>query len=123
MKCEDCHLLIERYFDGELDGPEADFVTGHLAVCGPCAQTNQMLEREQDFYLRHESDVDVSPAFWSNVFATAPEDQSAPTVWFPRSLLDRIANSLAGFGSPRFTPVSTMVIALVAIVATVGVMK
>jgi hypothetical protein len=123
MRCEECQLLIERYFDGELGGADADVVTGHLAACGSCAQTYQTLEREQEFYLRHESEIKASPNFWENVFAKAPEKTFALSVRPSPSLRDRLARAISDFCALRLSPLSTVVIALIAIGLTAGVMK
>jgi len=115
--------MIERYFDGELSEPSAGLVAGHVAICASCASAYRRLEREQAFYLRHDCDVEASPAFWSGVFAKVAQDQASRPAGKFRSLWER---SLEGFGrisAVRFGPLSTAVIVLLTVAVTAGVMK
>lgn len=123
MRCEESQPLIERYFDSELDEPDASLVAGHIAICDSCARAYRRLEREQDFYLRHESDVEVSPAFWPGVFAKVAQDQASRSVWNFRSLWERSREALGRIRAIRFGPLSAAAIVLLTIGATVGVMK
>jgi len=123
MRCEECQLLIERYFDGELGEPSAGLVAGHVAIRASCASAYRSLEREQDFYLRHESDVEVSPAFWSGVFAKVAQDQASRPAWNFHSLWERFAQIFGKIGAIRFGPLATAAIVLSTIGATAGVMK
>ncbi|MCI0392847.1 MAG: zf-HC2 domain-containing protein [Acidobacteria bacterium] len=123
MRCEECQLLIERYFDGELGEPSAGLVAGHVAVCASCARAYRRLEREQDFYLRHESDLEVSPAFWSGVFAKVAQDQASRPAWNFHSLWERSRERLVNIGAIRFGLLSTAAIVLLSIGVTAGVMK
>jgi hypothetical protein len=123
MRCEECQPLIERYFDGELGEPAAGLVAGHVAICASCAGAYRRLEREQDFYLRHESDVEVSPAFWSGVFAKVAQDQAARPAWNFHSLWERFAQTVGKIGALRFGPLSTAAIVLLTAGITTGVMK
>lgn len=123
MRCEERQPLIERYFDGELDEPAANSVAGHLAICDSCASAYRKLEREQDFYLRHESDVEAPPAFWDRVFAKVAQDQASRPVWSFRLLMERSRETLGKIGALRFGPLSTAVIVLLTIGVTVGLMR
>ncbi len=123
MKCKERRLLIEQYFDGELGEPEATIVSGHLAVCASCARAYRSLEREQDFYLRHESDAEVSPAFWDGVSAKVAQDQASCPAWDFRSLWKRSRETLGKISAIRFGPLSAAAIALLTIGVTAGVMK
>jgi hypothetical protein len=127
MRCEKCQAQIERYFDGELSGPAADLVAGHLAVCSSCAKSYRRLEREQNFYLRHEGDVEVSPAFWPSVFAKAARDRfeaaAARPGWNIQWLREYFNRGGGKIGALRFSPLSTAALVLFAIGVTAGVMK
>jgi Putative zinc-finger len=123
MRCKECQPLIEQYFDGELAEPAAGLVAGHVAICASCARAYRRLEREQDFYLRHESDVEASPAFWPGVFAKMAQDQVSRPSWNFHSLWDRLRETLSKIGALRFGPLSTAIIALLAVGVTAGVMR
>jgi hypothetical protein len=123
MKCEECQPLIERYFDGEIREPEASRVAGHLAICAACARAYQRLEREQDFYLRHECDAEVSPAFWSNVLAQAAREKASRSRWSFLPLRARLVKVLGDFSAFRIGPLATSIIVLLTIAVTAGVMK
>src|SRR5215510_4191850 len=123
MRCEECQPLVERYFDGELGEPATSLVAGHLAICASCAAAYRRLEREQDFYLRYESDVEISPAFWSGVFAKVAQEQAARSAWNFHSLWERFTRALGQFRAIRVSPLATAAIALLAICATAGIMK
>jgi Putative zinc-finger len=123
MRCEECQPLIERYFDGELGEPSAGRVAGHVAICASCASAYRRLESEQDFYLRHESNVEVSPAFWSGVFAKVARDQASRPARNFHSLWERSREVVGKIDAIRFGPLSTAVIVLLTIAVTAGVMK
>lgn len=123
MRCEECQPLIEQYFDGELTEPAAGLVAGHIAICASCARVYRRLEREQDFCLRHEGDVEVSPAFWPGVFAKAAQDQVSRPAWNFHSFWDRLRETLSKIGALRIGPLSTAVIVLLTVGATAGVMR
>jgi hypothetical protein len=123
MRCEERQPLIEQYFDGELAEPAAGLVAGHVAICASCARTYRRLEREQDFYLRHESDVEASPAFWPGVFAKTAQDQVSRPSWNFHSLWDRSRETLNKIGALRFGPLATAAIVLLTVGVTAGVMR
>ncbi|MGH9754287.1 MAG: anti-sigma factor family protein [Blastocatellia bacterium] len=123
MRCEERQPLIERYFDGELDEPAANAVAGHLAICDSCARAYRKLEREQDFYLRHESDVEVAPAFWTGVFAKVAQDQASRPGWNFHSLWNRSRETLGKIGALRFGPLTTAAIVFLTIGVTAGLMR
>jgi hypothetical protein len=123
MKCEECRRLIEQYFDSELGEPSSSLVAGHIAICASCARSYRRLEHEHDFYLRHESEVEVSPAFWPGVFAKVAQDRALRPARGFHSLWERSRERLGEIGSIRFGPLSTAAIVLLTIGVTAGVMK
>jgi anti-sigma factor RsiW len=123
MKCEECQSLIESYFDGEIQEPEARRVAGHLAICAACAQAYQKLEREQDFYLRHESDDEVSPDFWANVLTQTAQEKALRSKWNLLPLRARLAQMFGAFSALRLGPLATTAIVLLTVAMTAGVMK
>jgi hypothetical protein len=121
MKCQEVSLLVEEYFDGELETEQSELVAAHLAACAPCALSYEALQREQDFLLRYERDVEVTPQLWRGVearIAAAQERETAPA--FGARLRTWLANSLT---VPRFSPALTAALVLVAVALTVGAMK
>lgn len=121
MKCEDCQILIEEFFDGELKDKLAATVKTHIAACNQCAALWGELQREQEVYLRYHRDVEVTPTLWAAVQARIAEEK--PVALSP-SLFDKIK---AWFGSnlaaPRMSFAYTAALVLIAVGATVAVMS
>jgi Putative zinc-finger len=67
MNCEDCALLVEEYFDGELDKDTALTVRHHLDDCPSCAAVLESLTAEQSVYADYKTDVEMSPELWAGV--------------------------------------------------------
>lgn len=67
MNCEDWQLLVEEYFDGELDAHTALKVRQHLDDCRSCSAVLESLSAEQSVYTNYGSDVEVSPELWASV--------------------------------------------------------
>ena len=67
MNCEDWQLLVEEYFDGELDTHTALKVSHHLDDCPSCSTVLESLSTEQSVYANYGSDVEVSPELWAGV--------------------------------------------------------
>ncbi len=125
MECEESLALIDQYFDGELGEPTASLVTDHLAACASCERVYGRLKHEQEFYLRHECEAEVSPAFWANVFAKAAQEQAqtAPSAWSLARLRERLKDTLGEVRALRFSPLLTAALVLLSIGLTAGVMK
>lgn len=120
MKCEECLPLLEEYFDQELAAPVAVRMGEHLERCPGCAAAYRELSREQYLYLINDGEMEISPHFWPGVFARLREERAKDSrsrlgAWFAR-LSD-------GIGALRFGPAMTTAIVLIAIVATVAVMR
>lgn len=125
MRCEESLALIDQYFDGELGEPTASAVADHLAACAACEKTYGRLKREQNFYLRHECEAEVSPAFWANVFAQAAQEpkHAAPSAWSFAGVSQRLNDTLGELRALHFSPLLTAALVLLSIGLTAGVMK
>jgi hypothetical protein len=122
MKCEACRPLLERYFDADLGESMAELVSHHLASCVACRQAYEKLEREQNFYLRHEVEIEVSPTFWADVSARTMPEKVAP-VSDLGPLRERFLRALGEFRALRFGPLFTTALVVLAIGGTVAVMS
>src|SRR5687767_12974068 len=67
MKCEECRVLVEEYFDGELDQSTARAVAAHIEKCASCSAALDQLSSEHQLYQSYERELHVSPAMWINV--------------------------------------------------------
>jgi hypothetical protein len=123
MKCQEVSPALEEYFDGELDERQTSAIGAHLGACATCAARYAELAREQEFLLRYERDVEVTPQLWHGVAARiAAENVEPQTSHAP--LGARLRTWLAAtFTVPRFSPALTAALVLFAIALTVGVMK
>jgi hypothetical protein len=121
MRCTDCQAVIEDYFDGELDAQTTNLVAQHLAACASCASLCDKLEDEQELYLRYQYDAQPAPDFWNKVLArTAATRAAQPS----SSVLGRWLGDVVGrFNAPRLSPSLAALLVLVAIGATIGVMR
>jgi hypothetical protein len=119
MRCEECQLKVEDYFDFELDEQTTDLVAQHLAACKLCADAYGKLEREQELYLQYECDAQPSPAFWDNVMARSAHNNTGQVF----QSLNGLRRWLANFSTPRFSPTLTALLVIVAIGLTIGVMR
>lgn len=145
MKCEDCLIWMEEYFDGELDARQGREVEAHMRDCADCAAFYQALGQEQEIYAHYRRDVEVSPTLWravqsgirqatataasvagsaaSNVAASeAPTNQTGDIAG--ESWASRARRFFAeSFAAPRFSPALAALLVVVAVGATVAVMK
>ncbi|HEV7904998.1 MAG TPA: zf-HC2 domain-containing protein [Pyrinomonadaceae bacterium] len=127
MKCEQCPTsALEELLDGELDERRAAEMNAHLAACEPCALRYDELLDEGALYANYERDVEVTPQLWAGVAAriaaaektleVKPQGGASPfqkvRAWFANALV-----------APRFSPVLTAALVLLAIGATATVMK
>lgn len=123
MKCEACTTsALEELFDGELDEPRAAEMNAHLAACQACALRYDELLDEGALYTSYRRDVEVTPQMWAGVAARIASEEK------PRgggaSLLEKARVWLATvLVAPRFSPVLTAALMLLAIGATATVMK
>lgn len=122
MKCQDCELLLEEYYDGETDERATSAIAAHLKACAACSATYEGLAAEQSLYASYEREVEVSPALWAGVEARLRAEQrgAGGKVGFLQSLRGRLAPLLV---APRFSPALTAALVVFAIIGTAVVMK
>jgi hypothetical protein len=120
MRCEDCRLRIEEYFDRELDEQTAFQVKGHLDDCALCSRLLQGLMGEHDVYACYTPDVEIRPELWSNVRARIALTSSASKV----GALERLLNALKiPFVPPRISVWTTAALVIAAVGLTIVVMR
>ena len=129
MKCDDCLILIEEYFDAELDARRGREVEAHMKGCAACAGFYRSLGQEQKVYAHYQRDVEVSPALWAAIQAGI-RSEATPAVAASEAesesagLRARARRFWAeAFAAPRFSPALAALLVIVAVGATVAVMK
>ena len=122
MKCQDCELLLEEYFDGETGERESAAVAAHLQTCAACSALYEGLAAEQSLFASYEREVEVTPALWAGVEARlrAEQREAGGKVGFLQRLSAWLAPLLV---APRFSPALTAAMVVVAVAATAVVMK
>jgi hypothetical protein len=123
MRCEECLMLLEQYFDGELDEQTAGLVTEHKAACVSCASAYRKLRRELELYLRYECGAEATSSFWAEVGVRLRAENMARSSRSLPELRRRLARTFGAFTTLRFSPSATAVMVLFAIALTVGVMR
>lgn len=129
MKCEDCLNRIEEYFDAELDAKQSREIEAHLTACRTCAAAHQALGREQEIYTHYSRDVEVTPALWQAIQSGIRQETVQPAagrevVAAREGFAVRLRRFFAEtFAAPRFSPALAALLVVVAIGATVAVMK
>ena len=129
MKCEDCLILIEEYFDNELDARQGREVETHMGGCATCGEYYRSLGQEQNVYAHYRRDVDVSPALWAAIQAsirsdTVQSERTLPAEVESTGIFDRARRFWSEtFGAPRFSPALAALLVIIAVGATVAVMK
>jgi hypothetical protein len=115
MNCEDCRILIEEYFDRELDAPTALRVRHHLDGCPLCSRVLKSLSAEELAYANYNSDVEISPELWAGVRQRLETD---------RPLVQRFGSWLRnGFVLPPVSGPVAVGLVVLAVVLTVVVMR
>jgi len=126
MKCEECTTnALEEFLDGELDRRRAAETEAHLAACRACALRYDELLGEQAMYAVYERDLEATPqALWAGVAARIAAEPPRGKSPVGAHLFRRVRAWLApALVAPRFSPALTAALLLVAIGATVGVMR
>jgi len=102
MKCEECQLLIEEYFDGELDSQKSASVSAHVSGCSECSEILEDLRCEQDFIFAAASVPEPSPEFWQRVQAGIDSEKLNKSKPLIRGFSARIGSFLPSILSPAF---------------------
>lgn len=120
MRCEDCQLRIEEYFDRELDEQTALQVKDHLDDCASCSRLLQSLSAENDVYASYSPEIEIGPESWSNVRARIALTRPASKV----GAFERLRNALKiPFVSPRISVWTTAALVVAAVGLTIVVMR
>jgi hypothetical protein len=124
MKCEDCLAIIEEYFDAELGKRESTMVADHLVACSTCNEAFESLQQEQQLYAYYQRDVEVTAALWQGVQARIHQEVAPQIEHQQAGIVDRLRRFFAeSFQAPRFSPALAALLVIVAVGATVVVMK
>lgn len=120
MNCEDWQLLVEEYFDGELDAPTALKVRHHLHSCASCSSVLKTLSAEQSVYANYKSDAEISPELWAGIRQRI-EVEGSP---LRASTTERFASWLRNaFALPPVSGPVAVGLVVLAVVLTVVVMR
>jgi Putative zinc-finger len=124
MKCEDCLVLIEEYFDAELNNRESAKVAEHLTACVTCNGVYESLQQEQQLYTHYQRDVEVTSGFWQVVQASIKQEAARQETRQPIGVVERLRRFFTEtFHAPRFSPALAAMLVVIAIGATVLVMN
>jgi len=110
MKCEECQLLIEEFFDGELDSQKSASVSAHVSGCSECSEILEDLRCEQDFIFAAASVPEPSPEFWQRVQAGIDSEKLNKSKPLIRSFRARIGLFLPSILSPAFAPAFALLV-------------
>jgi hypothetical protein len=120
MRCDDCQLAIEEYFDGELNEQTALRVRHHLEVCPLCSGLLQNLAAEQAVYVAGRSEIQIRPDLWSGVRARLALAQQAE----PSSPLERMQTWLSSaLVLPRISGLTAAALVILAVGLTMLLMR
>ncbi|SRR6266498_375649 len=120
MRCDECQITIEAYFDGEVDVKTRLEVARHLGDCAPCARLIQRLKAEQEVYLAYEPQVEIRPELRALVQSRIAKRR--PTLL--SGTFERLQRWLpTTFTLPQVSGWATAALVLVAIGLTVAFMK
>ena len=120
MNCDDWQLLVEEYFDGELDTDTASKVRSHLDDCSSCSGVLRSLTVERSIYGGYQSDIEVRPEMWAGItqrIDALSASSSAPVIQRFSSWLRNLV------ALPPVSAPATVALVLVAVVLTVVIMR
>ncbi|MBI3653818.1 MAG: hypothetical protein HY231_22535 [Acidobacteria bacterium] len=124
MKCEDCLSLLEEYGDAELHDRDALRVKAHLALCLTCDEAYAALQQEQQLYAHYQRDLEVTAALWQGVQASLKREAAQPDFEQPAGMAQRLRRFFGEtFHAPRFSLALAALLVVIAVGATVLVMK
>lgn len=115
MNCEDWRLLVEEYFDGELDTGTALKVRHHLDDCPSCSAVFESLSAERSVYANYSADVEMSPELWTSVQRRIEAER--PPVQRSEPWLRKV------FALPPVSGPVAVGLVVLAVVSTVAVMR
>jgi len=104
MKCEECQLLIEEFFDGELNSQKSASVSAHVSGCSECSEILEDLRYEQDVIFAAANVPEPSPEFWQRVQAGIDSEKLNKSKPLIRGFSARIGSFLPSILSPAFEP-------------------
>ena len=122
MTCEECQLMLEEYFDGELPQAAAADVSAHVARCAECRTNLSQLETEQQLFLSYDRQLEVRPALWAGV-ETRVADATQTNTRQPLLPQTRWATFRMLFSQMQLNIPVTVGLILIAVGLTVIVMK
>ncbi len=120
MKCNDCLLVIEEYFDGELDEHQTQTIDTHLFICMACSKAYKMLQSEQNLYNNYQRDIVISPTL-----SSAIEARLEKQIQKPQTRMSWLGGLIKGLlNTPNLVPIFVAAsLILVTVVTTIMVMK
>jgi hypothetical protein len=110
MKCEECQLSLEEFFDGELGDQSSELVEAHVARCADCQAHLEALRTESELYATFGSDLEISPALWSRVHAEIEGDKESYSGGAFQSLTALLGRVSFWSSTPVMAAVAVMVI-------------
>jgi len=120
MRCDDCQLIIEGYFDGELKESTALRVRRHLDGCPSCSRLLQNLTAEHAVYVASRSEILIRPDLWSGVRSRLTSEQQPE----PLGALERPQTWLSSaFVLPRISGLTAVALVIVAVGMTMLLMR
>jgi putative zinc finger protein len=120
MRCDDCQLVIEEYFDGELNEQTALRVRRHIDGCPSCSRVLQNLTTEQAVYVAGRSEIQIRPDLWSGVRARLALEQQAEPSGFLRRLQTWLSSA---FVLPRISGLTAVALVILAVGLTMLLMR
>ena len=119
MKCEECRVLVEEYFDRELNQPTSRAVAAHIENCASCGAALEQLSSEQRLYQSYDRELHVSPAMWVDVRERLNQENDRRVL----SILRRSQAEFSRLLSLRFSMATSVALILFAVAGTIAVMK
>jgi hypothetical protein len=118
MNCRECKAVLEEFLDQELDQETARETNLHLVSCEVCKAEFSELQRETAVFQGYHSEIDVNADLWTGIQAQLDSAAMAkPDRLRWRSLFTSYLSL------PRVSIPVTAALVLIAVLATVAVMK
>ena len=113
-------MVIEEYFDGELDESIKEAIRLHIGRCIACTTALHELGAEHEAYAGYQPDLEISPELWAGVSARIASKDLGLSPTRPAGWQERLGRILAG---PRVSAWVTAGLVLLAVGLTVLVMN